>query len=45
MAGYSGKPLAQKLGVVAGSTVAAIGTPANYQELLRPLPNGFVFAR
>jgi len=43
MAGYSGKPLAQKLGVVAGSTVAAIGTPANYQELLRPLPNGVRF--
>jgi hypothetical protein len=43
MAGYSGKPLSQKLGVVAGSTVAAIGTPANYQELLRPLPNGVRF--
>jgi hypothetical protein len=43
MAGYSGKPLAQKLGVVAGSTVAAIGTPANYLELLRPLPNGVRF--
>jgi Protein of unknown function (DUF3052) len=43
MAGYSGKPLAQKLGVVAGSTVAAIGTPANYQELLWPLPNGVRF--
>src|SRR6476659_3618425 len=43
MAGYPGKPLAQKLGVVAGCTVAAIGTPANYQELLRPLPNGVRF--
>ena len=43
MAGYSGKPLAQKLGVVAGSTVAAIGTPANYRELLGPLPNGVRF--
>ena len=35
--------MSQKLGVVAGSTVAAIGTPANYQELLRPLPNGVCF--
>jgi hypothetical protein len=43
MAGYSGKPLAQKLGIVAGSTVAAIGAPANYRELLRPLPNGVRF--
>ena len=43
MAGYSGKPLAQKLGVVAGSTVAAIGTPANYRKLLGRLPNGVRF--
>ena len=43
MAGYPGKSLAQKLGVVAGSTVAAIGTPANYRELLRPLPKGVRF--
>jgi len=35
--------LSPKLDVVAGSTVAAIGTPANYQELLRPLPNGVRF--
>jgi hypothetical protein len=43
VAGYSGKPLAQKLGIVAGSAVAAIGTPANYQELLKPLPHGVRF--
>ena len=43
MAGYSGKPLAQKLGVMAGSTVAAMGAPENYRELLRPLPNGVRF--
>ena len=43
MAGYSGKPLAQKLGIVAGSAVAAIGAPANYRELLGPLPNGVRF--
>ena len=43
MAGYSGKPLAEKLGIVAGSTVAAIGAPANYRELLGPLPDGVRF--
>jgi hypothetical protein len=43
MAGYSGKPLAQKLGIVAGSAVAAIRAPENYRELLGPLPNGVRF--
>ena len=43
MAGYSGKPLAQKLGIVAGSAVAAIEAPANYRQLLKPLPNGVRF--
>ena len=43
MAGYSGKPLAQKLGIVAGAAVAAIEAPANYRELLKPLPNGVRF--
>lgn len=40
MAGYSGKPLAQKLGVKAGLTVAALNAPRNYRALLRPLPPG-----
>ena len=40
MAGYSGKPLAQKLGVKAGVTVAALNAPRNYARLLRPLPAG-----
>lgn len=43
MAGYSAKPLAQKLGIVADSAVAAIGAPANYLELLGPLPKGVRF--
>ena len=43
MAGYSGKPLAQKLGIVAGSALAAIGAPAHYRDLLEPLPNGVRF--
>lgn len=40
MAGYSGKPLVQKLGVKPGVTVAALNTPRNYAALLRPLPAG-----
>lgn len=40
MAGYSGKPLAQKLGVKPGMTVAALGAPRQYAALLRPLPTG-----
>jgi hypothetical protein len=43
MAGYSGKPLAQKLGIVTGSTAAALGAPANYRELLGRLPTGVRF--
>jgi Protein of unknown function (DUF3052) len=43
MAGYSGKPLAQKLGIVAGSAMAMIGVPANYRALLGPLPDGVRF--
>ncbi len=40
MAGYSGKPLAQKLGLKPGLTVAALNAPRNYAGLLRPLPTG-----
>lgn len=39
-AGYSGKPLAVKLGIKPGTKVAAIGPPANYRELLGRLPAG-----
>jgi hypothetical protein len=38
--GYSGKPLAAKLGVVAGTTVHALGAPADYAGWLDPLPPG-----
>jgi hypothetical protein len=40
MAGYSGKPLAQKLGLKPGVTVAALNAPPQYARLLRPLPSG-----
>jgi hypothetical protein len=34
MAGYSGRPLAQKLGIKAGATIVLINAPANYRKLL-----------
>jgi hypothetical protein len=40
MAGYSGTPLARKLGVTDETTVVAIGAPKNYGALLAPLPPG-----
>lgn len=38
--GYSGKPLAQKLGLKAGCSLAAIDAPGHYTELVEPLPEG-----
>ena len=43
MAGYSGKPLAQKLGIKMGFAVAAIGAPCHYRALLEPLPDSVRF--
>lgn len=43
MAGYSGTPLAKKLGIDAGSTVFAVGAPPNYRTLLEPLPGPVQF--
>ena len=40
MAGYSGMPLAGKLGIKAGTRLCARNAPANYDELLAPLPDG-----
>lgn len=37
-AGYSGTPLAKKLGIKDGFTVLTVGAPANYRELVEPLP-------
>ena len=39
-AGYSGTPLAKKLGIKAGTRVLAINTPHDYLELLDPIPAG-----
>jgi hypothetical protein len=42
MAGYSGKPLAQKLGIKANVTV--INAPPGYRKLLGQLPAGVKFS-
>ena len=38
-AGYSGTPLARKLGIKDGFLVVTINAPDNYAELIEPLPN------
>lgn len=38
--GYSGKPLAEKLGVRDGDTVALMDAPADYAAWVEPLPTG-----
>lgn len=40
MAAYSDKPLAKKLLVKAGNTIATINAPRNYKAMLGPLPDG-----
>jgi hypothetical protein len=42
-AGYSGTPLAKKLGLSAGSRIVLIGAPAGYRDLVAPLPEGVAF--
>ncbi len=41
-AGYSQRPLAEKLGIKAGQTIAVLNPPLNYLELLEGLPPGVV---
>jgi Protein of unknown function (DUF3052) len=38
MAGYSGTPLAKKLGIKPGSRILPLHAPANYASLIAPLP-------
>src|ERR1044072_1508527 len=40
MAGYSGTPLATKLGIKPGSALFVVAAPGHYDELLAPLPEG-----
>jgi hypothetical protein len=42
-AGYSGTPLAKKLGFKPGQRVSAPGAPPNYRQLLAPLPDAIEF--
>src|SRR4051794_5462243 len=44
-AGYSGTPLAKKLGMTEGRTVFVIGAPPTYRALLAPLPPGVRFVK
>jgi hypothetical protein len=44
MAGYSGTPLAAKLGIREQCEVALVGAPEGYLELLQPLPAAVRFA-
>lgn len=43
MAGYSKTPLAQKLGIKAGTKVVALAAPPTYRKWLAPLPGGVSF--
>jgi hypothetical protein len=42
--GYSGTPLARKLGLKEGLLVCARRAPADYFDLLQPIPKGITFA-
>ena len=42
-AGYSGTPLAKKLGITSGSTVALLGEPDDFRDLLDPIPDDVEF--
>ena len=44
-AGYSGTPLAKKLGIRAGDTVALIGAPEGFEDDLEGLPDGVTLKR
>jgi hypothetical protein len=43
MAGYSGTPLAKKLGIKAGHKIFLSGAPGHYPKLVAPLPEGVRF--
>jgi hypothetical protein len=40
MAGYSGTPLAKKLGIKDGHTVATLSAPSGFDATLQPMPPG-----
>ena len=44
-AGYSGTPLAKKLGIKEGSRVTLVSAPDGFEDLLAPVPHGVRIAR
>ncbi len=44
-AGYSGTPLAKKLGYKASTRAVLVGAPEGYAAMVDPLPEGVVFER
>jgi len=44
MTGYSGRPLAQKLGIMPEMAVVLISAPANYRKLLGPIAGSVEFS-
>jgi hypothetical protein len=42
-AGYSGTPLAKKLGIASGARVTVVGAPSTYRASLEPLPPSVTF--
>lgn len=44
-AGYSGTPLAKKLGIKESARVLVTGAPKHFRKLLDPLPPGVVFVK
>jgi len=45
MAGYSGTPLAKKLGIKPGAAVALVNAPPHFESLLEGLPSDVTIAR
>ena len=45
MVGYSGTPLARKLGIKEGSRLALLGAPDGFDDELAPLPDGVEILR
>ena len=45
MAGYSGTPLAKKLGIKSGARVALLHAPDDFEHTLAPLPEDVVLRR
>ena len=45
MAGYSGTPLAKKLGIKEGSRIALVNAPKDFPSELKELPDGIEFLK